>query len=134
MQLGARWCRGVAALGFTLAVSGCGDQKAPHLARTDAAPLVALSHRIATEGACAQARDIRKLQRSAALLVDAKRVPHSLEPTLVAGVQALAGHTPPCVPAVPAISAAPLPSHGPSHGHGHAHRKHNHEHGAGGGD
>jgi hypothetical protein len=128
MQLRARQGL-VAALALTAAVAGCGEQKAPRLARADAAPLAALSHRIAAEGPCAQARDIRKLQRTAALLVDAERVPHSLEPTLIAGVQALAARTPPCVPAVPAISPPP-----PTHGHGHGHGNHDHGHGDRGGD
>jgi hypothetical protein len=124
----------VAALAFTAAVSvaGCGGQRAPRLARADAAPLAALSHRIIAEGPCAQARDIRTLQRTAALLVDAKRVPHSLEPTLVAGVKALADRKPPCVPAVPAISVTPPQpkQHSPGHGRG----KHDHGKGHEGGD
>jgi hypothetical protein len=123
----------VAALAFTAALSGCGDQKAPRLARTDAAPLVALSHRIAAEGACAQARDIRKLRRSAAVLVNANRVPHSLEPALVAGVKALADRTPPCVPVVPASAATPPAAPRPP-GRGSGHDKHGHGHGDGGGD
>jgi ABC-type uncharacterized transport system auxiliary subunit len=131
MQARAR--RGLlAALAFAAPVAGCGDQKAPQLARADTAPLVALSHRIAAEGPCAQGRDIRKLQRTAALLVDAQRVPHSLEPTFVAGVQALADRAPPCVPAVPAISVPP-PAPAP-HGRDHGHGKHGHGRGGGGGD
>lgn len=123
----------IAALAFTATVAGCGSHKPPTLARADAAPLVALSHRIAAEGPCAQARDIRKLQQSAALLILAERVPHSLEPTLVAGVKALADRTPPCVPAVPAISTSP-PSSTTRKGHGHGHGKHGDGHGDGGGD
>jgi hypothetical protein len=123
----------VAALALTTAAAGCGDHKAPRLAQTDAAPLVALSHRIAAEGACAQARDIRKLQQTTALLVDAQRVPPSLEPTLVAGVKALADRTPPCVPAVPATSATPTHA-SPSKGHRHGHGKHGHGKSDGGGD
>jgi hypothetical protein len=124
----------VAALAFTAAVAGCGDQKAPRLARADSAPLIALSHRIAAERPCAQARDIRTLQRRAALLVDAQRVPRALEPTLVAGVQALADRTPPCVPAVPAISVPPPPPAPAPHGRDHGHGKHGHGKGKEGGD
>jgi hypothetical protein len=123
----------IAALAFSATVVGCGSHKAPTLARADAAPLIALSHRIATEGACAQARDIRKLQQSAALLALAERVPHSLEPTLVAGVNGLVERMPPCVAAVPAISASP-PSTPTRKGHGHGHGKHGDGHGDGGGD
>ena len=68
-----------------------------------------------------------------ALLILAERVPHSLEPTLVAGVKALADRTPPCVPAVPAISTSP-PSSTTRKGHGHGHGKHGDGHGDGGGD
>jgi hypothetical protein len=131
MQLRARWSV-VAAVAFAAAVAGCGSHTTPRLAQVDAAPLVALSHRIAAEGPCAQGRDIRKLQQTAALLVDAQRIPHSLEPTLVAGVQALANRTPPCVPAVPAISVTrPQPK---PHGRGRGHGKHDNGNGNEGGD
>jgi len=95
------------------------------LTRADAAPLITLSHRIAGESACAQARDIRALQRSAARLVGAHKVPSALQATFLRGVNALAAQAPPCMPAAPPISK-------PAPGRGHGHGKHGH--GDGGGD
>ena len=61
-----------------LALAGCGGGDRPHLARADAAPLIALSKRIASEGRCAQARDIRALRQRTVALVNARRVPGGL--------------------------------------------------------
>jgi hypothetical protein len=105
-------------------LTGCGGSNPPHFARADAAPLITLSHRIGGESACAQARDIRALQRSAARLVGAHKVPSALQATFLRGVNALAAQTPPCVPAAPPIST---PAPGRAHGHG----KHGHGHGGG---
>jgi hypothetical protein len=69
--------------------------------RAAAAPLIALSHRIAHEGACAQSRDIAKLQRQAVALVNARRVPADLAEPLISGVNALAERPPLCMPSVP---------------------------------
>ncbi len=105
--------------------AGCGgDRGPPALARSDAAPLVALAHRIAGEGQCAQLRDIRLLRRRAISLANTGRVPAELEDTFLSGVNALAADAPPCLPAVPPVQpAAPPPGHGKGHGHGHRHGK-----------
>jgi hypothetical protein len=103
-------------------LAGCGGSDGPHLARADAAPLISLSHRIAREGACAQARDIRTLQRRAVGLVNRRRVPAALQETFLSGVNALADQAPACVPAVP---PAVVPARSRVHGHGHkGHGKH----------
>ena len=117
----------LAAVGLSALLAGCGSN-APRLAESDAAPLVTLSHRIAGEGACAQARDIRTLQRDAARLVSAHHVPSALRADLARGVSALAARTPLCLPAAPPVSVIP-PSPPPAHGHGHGHGKHGHGHG-----
>lgn len=111
-------------------LAGCGGGE-PHLARTDAAPLIALADRIPREEPCAQARDIRRLRAKAAALVDADRIPARLQGPLVSGVDALRAQMPICLPAVQESSPPPTvsvptpapPKHGPSHGHGHGHGK-----------
>jgi hypothetical protein len=119
------WISAAAVIAAVL--SGCGASTAPpRVARADAAPLLVLSHRIVGETACAQARDIRTLQRRALRLADANRIPPPLEPTLLAGVRALGARTPPCVPVVTAVSPS---GPGRSHGHGRGHGQ-----GDGGGD
>jgi uncharacterized membrane protein YgcG len=102
-------------------LAGCGGG-GPHLGRGDAAPLIQLADKIAREGPCAQARDIRALRARTIALVNAHRVPASLEETLTAGVNGLV--EPPCLPAVPADTTrtATIPS-GHGHGHGHGHGK-----------
>lgn len=110
------------------------------MARTDAAPLIALAHRIPGERPCAQARDIRALQAKAIVLVNARRVPASLQDSLMSGVNALHEQTPVCLPSVQASTPPPTTteetqrpaSHGlgeKNHGHGH-----DHGHGKGGKD
>ena len=96
-----------------LVVAGCGSN-GPHLQRSAAAPLIALADRIPREGACAQARDIRALKRQLVSLVNAGRVPASLQESLFSGVNALVVQTPPCLPAVPADTAptVTIPEHG----------------------
>ena len=122
------------------AVGGCGGHSAgPRLARADAAPLIALADRIAHEGPCAQARDIRALSTRRFALVNAHRIPDQLAASLSAGVQALVVETPPCLPAVPAATAPSPPAierdnleqkrekkH--EHGHGRGHHGHGHGH------
>ncbi|MGH3001621.1 MAG: hypothetical protein ACRDM1_02955 [Gaiellaceae bacterium] len=116
-------------------LAGCGGEAAPRLAHADAAPLLALSRRIAGEGPCAQARDIETLRRRTVALVNAKHVPAALQDPLMSGVNALAEELPPCLPRIPSapvtaapvttaptVKAAPAPKHGPGgHGHGHHH-------------
>jgi hypothetical protein len=116
-----------------LLLAGCGGS-GPHLARSDAAPLIALAQRIPSEQPCAQARDIRALQAKTIVLVNAHRVPARLQETLMSGVTALRTQMPVCLPPVvtttPAAAPPPAPSkhdHG-KHGHGHG------KHGGGEGD
>ena len=85
-------------------LAGCGGDGGPRLERADAAPLVALAHRIPHEGACAQARDIGALRTRVTALVNAGRVPSELQETLSSGVNALAAQTPTCLPPVQATS------------------------------
>lgn len=91
---------------------------------------MALAHRISTEGACAQRRDIQALQQHAVALVNTGRVPEQLQEPLMSGVGALTAAAPPCVPAVP---VQPTPPPQPTHDHGHGHG-HGHDHGHGNGN
>ena len=122
------------ALAAALALAGCGGGRhVPLLAHDDARGLISLAHRIAGEGACAQARDIPRLRRRAIVLVNAHRVPPALQDTLLSGVNALGALTPVCLPAVPrqpvtTTSPAPPPAppparHKPPKPHGHGHDK-----------
>jgi len=136
-------------------VTGCGsDGGTPRMARADVAPLIRLADRISREGPCAQARDIRVLDRERAALVSAHRVPSALAGSLASGVDALVAQMPVCVPAV-ARSAPPPPPPPPEpppatppedrkgkhdkhdkqskHGHGHG-KEHGDKHGDEGGD
>lgn len=121
--------------GVTVA-AGCGGSKAPQLAHTDAAPLIALTHRISAEGACAQARDIPKLQAQATALVNRHRVPAELQDSMMSGVNALGALAPVCLPTVaPQATTTVSPPPAPLTP---AHRKpkpkprhHEHEHGHG---
>jgi hypothetical protein len=118
--------RSLAFLVGAAALAGCGGgsgDAGPRLARADAAPLIALAHRIGHEGACAQARDIRELGSRAIALVNAQKVPAELTESLMSGVNALAEQTPPCVP--PVKPAPPQPTPPPAKHHGHDdHGKH----------
>ncbi len=115
-------------------LAGCGGGGSPTLARADAAPLIALAHRVPGEDSCAQARDIRSLRSRAIALVNAGRVPGELQEPLMSGVAALAEQMPVCLPEVPASSPSPPPSplvpapdrsgrHEGKHGHGRGHGK-----------
>jgi hypothetical protein len=84
------------------------------MARSDAAPLIALAHRIPGEQPCAQARDIRALQAKAIVLVNARRVPASLQESLMSGVNTLHEQTPVCLPAVQASTPPPTTHETPS--------------------
>jgi hypothetical protein len=110
-----------------LALVGCGGRAEPRLDRADAARLIALAHRIAGEGACAQAHDIPRLQARATALVNAHRVPASLQEPLMSGVGALGEQTPMCLPAVTTQTTtpkAPPPKPHGKHGHEHDHGHH----------
>jgi hypothetical protein len=109
-------------------VAGCGSQPAAKLQHGDAAQLIALTNRIATEDACAQVRDIRSVSARAIQLVNQGRVPAELQEPLLGGVNALAAHHPVCVPAAPVTPpVVPEPTK-------HGHDKHEHHHGHGKGD
>jgi len=112
----------VLAVAAVAASAGCGGSDGTRLARADAAPLISLSHRIASEDVCAQARDIRTLQRDALRLINQRRVPRGLEETFLSGVSALTAQIPACVPVVPP-TAIPSRSHGSDHRH-NEHGKH----------
>jgi hypothetical protein len=118
-----------------LLLGGCGGGGGAHLNRTDVAPLIALAGRIAHEAPCAQARDIRALDRQRVALLNAGKVPRTLQEPFSSGVNALVAQTPPCLPAVPAAVAPPVAPVAPAgdgrrHGHGHGHGEH-HGHGKG---
>jgi len=108
-------------------LAGCGGDR-PRLARADAAPLIALSKRIASEGRCAQARDIRALHRRTIALVDARRVPSRLQQTLISGVDQLASQAPVCVPRVVPVAVEPVAPSRPSPRHEHEKPKHHGKH------
>jgi hypothetical protein len=113
-------------------LAGCGGGDAPTLARSDAAPLIALSKRIPGEDRCAQARDIRALHTRAVALVNARRVPAKLQETLISGVNQLAAQAPVCVPHVSPVAIEPtaptvtVPDPVPRRGHGHGHKPKHH--------
>ena len=108
---------------FCLLAAGCGGNDRPHVARADVAPLITLADRVATEGPCAQKRDLATLQRRAIALVNRKAVPPELQEPFVAGVNDLAGRAPVCRPPAP----IPPPPVGAGHGkhgeHGKGHEK-----------
>ena len=118
-----------------VAASGCGAAATPRLQHADANRLIALTHRIAGEGKCAQAQDIPKLQAQTIALVNAHRVPRALEEPLLSGVQALGAEVPVCLPSVPAAPVAPVVTHPAPHPHpGPPHPPpppHHHGHGPG---
>ena len=93
---------------------GCGGSE-PRLARTDAQPLIALTARIAHEGACAQARDIAGVRAQALRLVNEGRVPARLQEPFLSGVNALGEQAPACVPAVTPAPTGPPPKPGKGH-------------------
>ncbi len=107
--------------------AGCGGSD-PRLARTDVAALIALANRVATEGPCAQKRDLAAVRARAISLVNRKIVPADFQEPLLAGVNDLADRTvvcmPPVTPAPPAAPAAGDDKGLPGHGKGH--RKHKH--------
>jgi hypothetical protein len=115
-----------------LILAGCGSSGGPRLARSDAAGLISLTHRIAAEGTCAQAHDIPTLRARAVALVNAHRVPAALQEPLISGVNALAATQPVCLPSTPASETTPVvtrPAPAPHpRGHPHPHPPHHHGH------
>jgi len=77
------------------AVVGCGTSS-PRLPRSEATPLLALAHRIAGEGSCAERRDIRRLRARAIAAVNTGRVPPPFQEPLLSGIGALVELTPAC--------------------------------------
>jgi hypothetical protein len=102
-------------------VTGCGSSGGPKLEHADGAALMSLAHRIATESACAQARDIPRLRARAIALVNARKVPDELQEPLLSAVGALGAEQPLCLPTV--TTAPPPPVHGDKE-HGHHGGKH----------
>ncbi len=102
---------------------GCGNST-PKLGHDDAAELIKLTDAIATEGSCAQARDIAAVSARAIQLVNQGRVPAELQEPLLAGVNSLASHHPTCEP--PDLGPAPplRPSQVPKPDH-EPHKPHN---------
>jgi hypothetical protein len=108
------------------------------MARADAAQLITLADRLSREGPCAQARDIRALERRRTALVNEHRVPPRLAESLSSGVNALVEQMPACVATAPPAVEATAPSTTPvvpetghgaaNHGHdNHGHDKHGHD-------
>ena len=112
-----------------LAAAGCGGST-PHLARTDASPLIALADKIAREGPCAQKTNLAAVRTKAIALVNRRAVPAALQEPLLAAVNDLSSRTPACAP--PAPPPVVLPPAAPGDGHGHGHGKgHGRGHGQG---
>jgi len=86
----------VATLVLPLLLIGCGSA-GPRLERSDAAPLIALTHRIAHERGCAQGRDARALRVEATRIVNTGRVPAELLEPLSSAVNVLVADTATCV-------------------------------------
>ena|SRR5437763_11748184 len=124
-------------LATTALLAGCGTGGTPQLAREDVAPLISLADRISREGPCAQARDIRRLDRERTRLVNEHRIPSALADSLSSGVNALVAQMPACVPAVTPSADEPQPTvttGSPPPGPHAKHDKHGHGHGHGHGD
>jgi hypothetical protein len=133
----------VALLALVAVLAACGGASRPQLDHASAAQLIALAHRIGHEGACAQARDVPRLQTRAVELVNAHRVPAALQEPLMSGVSAL--QAPLCLPPAQVSQttgtttpAPPAPPARAPKGHGHVHERHpprhHHEHGHGHGE
>lgn len=113
---------------LVVAAAGCGGSP-PRLARTDAAPLIALADRIARESPCAQKLDLAAVRAQTIALVNRKSVPSGLQEPLLAAVNDLASRSPACVQPRPPVAARPAPTppvatqpeHGNGHGRGHGH-------------
>jgi hypothetical protein len=108
-----------------VASAGCGGST-PHLARTDAAPLISLADKIAREGPCAQKIDLAAMRTKAVALVNRRAVPAGLQEPFLAAVNDLSSRTPACAPppAPPPVAqppAGPGSDHGNGHGYGRGH-------------
>jgi hypothetical protein len=117
------------ALALVVILAGCGGNHQPRIAHDDASQLIALTDRIASEGACAQAHDIPDVSSRAIRLVNQGRVPAELQEPLLTGVNALAAHHPRCVEPVQTtapVVRAPKPEHQPHDHHG-KHGEHGHD-------
>jgi hypothetical protein len=101
----------------TALLAGCGSSSGPHMARSDAAPLITLADQIAREAPCAQARDIQALDARRTALLNAHRIPPALQESLSSGVNALVAQTPTCLPSVPAPPVVPEHGNKPKHDH-----------------
>lgn len=88
---------------------GCGSDGGPKLEHADGTALIALAHRIAGEGACAQAQDIPRLHARAIALVNAGKVPAELQEPLMSAVGALGAQQPLCLPTVTTDASSPTP-------------------------
>lgn len=104
---------------LALLLAGCGGGASPKLARGDAAPLISLAARVPGEGRCAQAHDIATLQHRTIALVNAGRVPPSLQEPLLSGVNDLASRAPACTPAAQPARTAPTQTQPPPQPPGH---------------
>jgi len=105
-------------------VTGCGSSGGPKLEHADGAALISVAHRIATESACAQARDIPRLRARAIALVNARKVPDELQEPLLSAVGALGAEQPLCLPAVTTAPPPPAPGDKGDHEQGHHGGKH----------
>jgi hypothetical protein len=106
-------------------VTGCGSNGGPKLEHADGAGLIALTHRIATESACAQVRDIPRLRARAIALVNARKVPDELQEPLMSAVGALGAEQPLCLPTV--TTPPPPPARGDKGDDEHGHHGGKHE-------
>jgi hypothetical protein len=104
-------------------VAGCGSSGGPKLHHTDGATLIALAHRIGSEGACGQSRDIPRLRARAIALVNAGKVPAELQEPLMSAIGALGAQRPLCLPAVAATAPTPAPHGKGDHDHSGRHGK-----------
>jgi hypothetical protein len=89
MQLSPRRSLAVSLTVCSALAAGCGSNGGAKLARADGAPLISLVHRIAHEGAGRRARDIPVLRDRAIGLINAKRVPETLQEPLLSMVNAV---------------------------------------------
>ena len=110
---------------FSALVAGCGSSSGPKLDHVDGAALISLAHRIASEGACAQTRDIPRLRSRAIALVNAGKVPAELQEPLMSALGALGAQQPLCLPAVTTAPATQPPTKpgGGKRDHGHDHHE-----------
>jgi hypothetical protein len=101
MRLSPRRSLAVSLTVCSALVAGCGSSGGPKLEHADGAALLSLTHRIATEGARGQARDIPRLRNRTIALINARKVPAELQEPLLSLVNALSGE-----PAVTPVEAA----------------------------